>query len=464
MAVLSALALIKLWAAERDLVVVASFWHIFLIDAPETNIIVHVDDAVKWASIKSSDLESSWLGAHIVGSHFPVTRFKRIVIVVPVGPVVASWAIASGKDWAADLDGEVLASTTVLLAVDAPETDVKIGMDWPGTKTSIKSLSSETSWVSADLMGIEAREELKVALSISSVKREPAGPGVTVLSAGTPFHSEVAIDCWVRRDIGKTLTILVLGEIFAVWVNGEIIITTLADWAVLGFEAPLVLRAPFFFGSLTSHGLVGWAAERDFEVSAWHTTWLLLVQAVESFKRKMSDSIGSTVVAGLCISDLCSHWVKASLVWLKVVEHFPVTSSRSIVNIVEGSPFPSLDVTSTDLHLGAAISDLEISTLSSALLIVETVETNGSVDMSVLNRAIISSLCLSSDWVGASFVAGVLGECFVITSSRWSVIVEPVGPFIAILIAGSVDKTLFSGSRTGLKSVFRMNGSENPIL
>lgn len=158
----------------------------------------------------------------------------------------------------------------------------------------------------------------------------------------------------------------------------------------------------------------------------------------------MSDSIRGTVVTGLSISDLSSHRVKASLVGLKVVEHFPVTSSRSIVDVVEGSPFPSLDVASTNLHLGAAISDLEVGALASALLIVETVETNGSVDMSVLNRASISSLSLSSNWIGASFVAGVLGECFVITSSRWSVIVEPVGPFVTILVARSVDKTLFT--------------------
>lgn len=156
MTVFSALALFKFWAAERHLVVVASFWHILFIDAPETNIVVHMDDAVKWASVKSSDLESSWLGAHVIASHFPISGFERIVIIVPFGPVVASWAVASGKDRAADLDGEVLASTTSLLAVYAPETDIKIGMDWPGTKTGIESLSSETSWVGADLMSIEA--------------------------------------------------------------------------------------------------------------------------------------------------------------------------------------------------------------------------------------------------------------------------------------------------------------------
>lgn len=107
---------------------------------------------------------------------------------------------------------------------------------------------------------------------------------MTVLSARSPFHSEVTIDCWVRRDIGKAFAILVFGVVFAVWVDGEVIITTFADWAISGFEAPLVLRAPLLFGSLTSHSLVGWAAERDFEVSAWHTTWLFLVQAVESFE------------------------------------------------------------------------------------------------------------------------------------------------------------------------------------
>jgi len=442
--VFSALALVKLWAAEGNLVVSAGFWHVFLVDAPESNIVVHVDDVVDWATIESSDLESSWLGAHVVSSHFPVSRVEVVVVVVPFSPVVASWAIAGGEDWAADLDGEVLALTAVLLAVDTPETDVKVGVDGPCSEASIDGLSTETSWVGADSVGIEAREDFEVTLGISCIDREPARPGVAVLSARAVFDGVVAVDCWVRIGVSEALAILVLGVVIAVGIDAEVVVAAFADWAVSGFEAPLVVGAPLLLGSLTSHGLVSWAAEGDFEVSAWHTAWLLFVQAVEAFKSKVSDLIGGSIVASLGISDLGAHGVEASLVGFEVVEHFPVTSSSGVVDVVVWSPFPSFDVASSNLHLRAAVSDLEVSALTSALLVVETVETNGGIDVSVLDRSIIGSLSLSGNGGSASFFAREFGERFVVTSSSCVVVVEPVGPFIAVLVAFSVNKRLFT--------------------
>ena len=61
---------------------------------------------------------------------------------------------------------------------------------------------------------------------------------------------------------------------------------------------------------------------------------------------------------------------------------------------------------------------------------------------------------MSSNWGSASFFAGEFGECFVVTSSSCVVVVEPVGPFVAVLVTFAVDKTLILGSRDALGSYF----------
>jgi len=185
-------------------------------------------------------------------------------------------------------------------------------------------------------------------------------------------------------------------------------------------------------------GVLNWAAESDFEIGANLVLWLLIVDAPETLVVvKMSD--GSRTIRSSDDGGLDGERILADDVSRETILVLPITRLNWIISIEPDGPAVTFGVASDFLHLRAAVSDLEISALSTIWLLgVVTPETVGEVDVSESSRTSSSGLGLDSGWVFADRSLWVGESSFVVTLSNWIISIKPFGPFITFIVAFEV--------------------------